>query len=136
MLKIMKPDTIPAGYDDTLKKYTSCGFRVLAVASKQISLSEIESISRESAENGLEFNGFEVFENKLKPETIPAIKELRQAGISIVIITGDHPLTGANIGFKAGVIDSNLNAMIVDTIGDGKSGKLSVRNFHEQNVAD
>lgn len=36
MLKIMKPDGIPKDYDQTLRKYTSCGFRVLAVASKQI----------------------------------------------------------------------------------------------------
>jgi len=133
MLKIMKPDGIPQDYKQTLEKYTSCGFRVLAVASKAIGGNEIGTISREAAEKDLEFNGFEVFENKLKPETIPAMKELRRAGISIVIITGDNPLTGANIGFKAGVIDEDLNAMIIDTTTDGR---VSVRNFHEQNVAD
>ena len=61
------------------------------------------------------------------------MKELRKAGISTVIITGDNPLTGANIGFKAGVIDGDLSAMIIDTIADGR---VSVRNFSEQNVAD
>jgi cation-transporting ATPase 13A3/4/5 len=56
-----------------LKKYTSCGFRVLAVCSKKIPVSEIETIDRATAEARLEFNGFEVFENKLKPETVPSI---------------------------------------------------------------
>jgi cation-transporting ATPase 13A2 len=34
MLKIMKVGGIPDNYKETLEKYTSCGFRVLAVASK------------------------------------------------------------------------------------------------------
>lgn len=67
MLKIMKPDGIPTDYQETLKKYTSCGFRVLATASKSIALKDIENISRQDAEKDLNFNGFEVFENKLKP---------------------------------------------------------------------
>jgi magnesium-transporting ATPase (P-type) len=74
-----------------------------------------------------------VFENKLKPETVPAMRVLREAGISIVIITGDNPLTGANIGFKAGVIDKHLNVMIIDT---APNNKLIVKNFFEQNKSD
>jgi magnesium-transporting ATPase (P-type) len=61
MLKIMKGDGIPGNYKETLEKYTSCGFRVLAVASKEIGLNEIENLSRENAEKDLAFNGFEVF---------------------------------------------------------------------------
>ena len=41
LLKIMKPDGIPEDYKKTLEKYTSCGFRVLAVASKSILLGEV-----------------------------------------------------------------------------------------------
>ena len=46
LIKIMRPEGIPNDYFDVLKKYTSCGFRVLAVASKPIQVSEIESIDR------------------------------------------------------------------------------------------
>lgn len=49
MLKIMKPDGIPADYHQVLKKYTSCGFRVLAVANKPIDPKNIGNISREEA---------------------------------------------------------------------------------------
>ena len=53
-----------------------------------------------------------MFENKLKKETQGAIKTLIEAQISVVIITGDNPLTGSNIGFKSGVIDPYKNIMI------------------------
>jgi magnesium-transporting ATPase (P-type) len=33
----MKPSGIPDNYFEVLKKYTSCGFRVLSVCSKKIS---------------------------------------------------------------------------------------------------
>ena len=128
LIKIMNPAGIPENYFDMLKKYTSCGFRVLAVCSKKIQVQDIEIIDRNSAESQLEFNGFEVFENKLKPETVPSIQILREAGISIVIITGDNVLTGANIGFKAGIIEPSKNIMICDLTVDKK---VTVSNFYE-----
>lgn len=124
----MNPGGIPDNYFETLKKYTSCGFRVLAVCSKKIQVQEIETIDRNSAECQLEFNGFEIFENKLKPETVPSIDILREAGISIVIITGDNVLTGANIGFKAGIIEPSKNIMICDLTAEKK---VTVTNFYE-----
>lgn len=46
-----------------------------------------------------------MFENKLKPETEPTIRILREdAGMEMVIITGDNPLTASNIGFKSGIV--------------------------------
>lgn len=36
LVKIMNPAGIPDDYFEVLKKYTSCGFRVLAVGSKKI----------------------------------------------------------------------------------------------------
>lgn len=86
-----------------LKEYTSNGFRVLAIASKSIQGNDYKSITRETAEAGLNFNGFEVFENKLKPQTKGAIKELKEAKVGVVMITGDNPLTGSNIGYKCGI---------------------------------
>lgn len=54
---------------------------------------------------------------------------MKEAGITIVIITGDNPLTGANIGFKSGVIDKEKSAMIIDIL---PNGRIAVENFHEQ----
>lgn len=67
MATIILPETIPKNYKDILNQYASNGFRVLAIASKSIDPSVMKTIPRPEAENNLSFNGFEVFENKLKP---------------------------------------------------------------------
>ena len=54
----MKKETIPKDYEAVLKKYASCGFRVLAIASRYVSQVEAKVITRGEAEHGLEFNGF------------------------------------------------------------------------------
>jgi len=71
-------------------------------------------ITRESTEIGLIFNGFEVFENKLKPETKDAIRELKEAKIGVVMITGDNALTGSNIGYKCGISHRGEGMLICD----------------------
>lgn len=77
------------------------------------------------AETGLVFNGFEVFENKLKPETKGAIRELKGAKIGVVMITGDNALTGSNIGYKCGISHRNQGMIICDY----KDGKFTEERF-------
>ena len=45
-----------------------------------------------------------------------------------MIITGDNVLTGANIGFKSGVIEPDLNIMICELTNDNS---VKVTNFYE-----
>jgi cation-transporting ATPase 13A2 len=87
---------------------------VLAIASKQLVDCDFKKVTREEAERGLSFNGFEVFENKLKPETKAAIGELKEAAIGTVMITGDNPLTGSNIGYKCGISHREKGMLIID----------------------
>lgn len=74
---------------------------------------------RNQMEENLVFNGFEVFQNPLKKETADAIKELKQANIDCVMITGDNTLTGSNISYKCSISDKTKNMVIVDFV-DGK----------------
>ncbi len=48
-------------------------------------------------ENELFFLGFVVFENPLKPETIPTMIKLNQANINSIIVTGDNALTAIKV---------------------------------------
>jgi len=66
-----------------------------------------------------------VFENKLKPETTAAIRELKEAQIGVVMITGDNSLTGSNIGYKCGISYKDRGMLIVDY----KEGKFSEEEF-------
>jgi magnesium-transporting ATPase (P-type) len=46
MLKIMKSESIPADYLRVQEKYTSCGFRVLAIASRELTIEKVASLNR------------------------------------------------------------------------------------------
>lgn len=75
MLEIFKKSTIPTNYGEVLKQYASQGFRVLAIGSKKVDKNALNS-ARLELEKEINFEGFEVFENRLKPETKDAIKAL------------------------------------------------------------
>ena len=78
MLQIMDASTVPENYHEMLREYASKGFRVLAIASKKIK-QDVKNLQRSDVEKNLHFDGFEVFENKLKRETFDAIQDLKYA---------------------------------------------------------
>ena len=59
------------------------------------------------------FEGFEVFENKLKDETCGALQELTDAEIPSVMITGDNALTACSIAYKCGISDNEKVTYII-----------------------
>lgn len=61
MAAIFEKSTVPSNYNDVLNEYTSNGFRVLAIGSKNLQGIDYKTMSRETAEGGLLFNGFEIF---------------------------------------------------------------------------
>lgn len=73
----------------------------------------------------MSFDGFEVFENKLKKETYDAIQDLKRADISCVMITGDNPLTGSNIAYKCEIAHLEKKMLICDH----KNGKFFSEEF-------
>ncbi len=78
------------------------GLRVLAFAYKEIS-SELE-FGREEAERDLIFMGFIGLEDPPRPEVAEAIQKCREAGIRIIMITGDGSRTAAAIAKEIGLI--------------------------------
>lgn len=102
-----KSPTVPVDYDDILSQYTHKGFRVIACAAKyerKLSWMKVQKMARADAESNLEFVGFIVFENKLKPTTAGVISELRQAGIRSTVCTGDNILTAISVSRECGLI--------------------------------
>lgn len=57
----------------------------------------------EDVERELTFLGLVSISDPPKPETIPAIKECQEAGIRVVMITGDHPVTALAIANDLGI---------------------------------
>jgi Ca2+-transporting ATPase len=78
------------------------GFRVLALASgwpeHQLSRTETPTEPRE-----LEFAGLVGLIDPLRPGASDAVARSRAAGISVVMVTGDHPLTALAIARELGI---------------------------------
>ena len=80
------------------------GFRVIAIAKS----GKLESIpSKKSIEDEdipkLSFVGLVAFIDPIRIETVDAIKSCKKAGIKVVMITGDHPLTAFAIAKNLGL---------------------------------
>jgi cation-transporting ATPase 13A3/4/5 len=83
---------VPEDLTSTLQIYTEQGYRVIAMGRRTLvetSYTKIQRMRREDMEQGLEFLGMIVLENRLKPETEPVIGVMRAAHLKIVMITGN-----------------------------------------------
>ena len=69
-------------------------------------------MTRSEAESGLEFIGFIIFENKLKPVTETIIQELNDAGIRKVMCTGDNVLTAISVARECALIDPTAHCFV------------------------
>ncbi|KAI9364521.1 hypothetical protein DFJ73DRAFT_809774 [Zopfochytrium polystomum] len=106
---ICATSSLPPDYDSLLRQYAHRGFRVIAIAWRRlenISWLKLMKMKREEIESNLEFLGFVVFENKLKPETSPVIGHLRKARIRQVMCTGDNLLTAVSVARECGLVQS------------------------------
>ena len=107
LIDICDRATLPQDFDDLLAYYTHHGFRVIACAGKSLpglSWVEAQRLPREKAESGLSFLGLIVFENKLKPGSLPAIATLRNANIGCKMVTGDNPRTAVSVARECGIL--------------------------------
>ncbi|KAJ5220798.1 cation-transporting ATPase [Penicillium citrinum] len=127
---ICVPESLPSDYDDLLNHYTHKGYRVIACATKyerKLSWMKVQKLSRADAESNLEFVGFIIFENKLKPTTSQVISELNQAGIRNVMCTGDNILTAISVARECKMIGRDEQCFIPHFIEDyGLASKPSL----------
>lgn len=125
MKDICRPESFPPDYDELLSYYTHRGFRVIACATKHIfklNWLKVQKMKREDAESNLEFVGFIIFENKLKPTTSGVIEELRDANIRTVMCTGDNILTAISVARECGLIDRNAHCFVPHFVeGDSRT---------------
>lgn len=101
---------------ENMEALAAQGLRVLAFASREISGqsgSDVE-YGREDVENGLTFQGLIGLYDPPRPESAGAVKQCHQAGISVHMLTGDHPGTARAIAAQVGIIPSNSTAIAKD----------------------
>ncbi|KAF0146187.1 MAG: Ca2+-transporting ATPase [Nitrospirae bacterium] len=79
------------------------GLRVLAFAYREVEIGEVIA-SKEDAERELIFMGFIGLEDPPRPEVAGAIQKCREAGIRIIMITGDGSRTALAIAKEIGLV--------------------------------
>ncbi|KIR42837.1 cation-transporting ATPase 13A3/4/5 [Cryptococcus deuterogattii 99/473] len=115
MPDICDPSSFPHDYDDMLSYYTRNGFRVIAIAGKSIeglTWLRAQRMRRDVAESDLQFLGFIVFENKLKPGTAPNIHTLRAAHLACRMVTGDNVRTAISVARECGLVSHSASVYI------------------------
>ena len=69
-------------------------------------------MTRSEVENDLDFVGFIIFENKLKPTTSKVLQELISSNIGTVMVTGDNSLTAISVARECGLIERNAHCFV------------------------
>ncbi len=108
-----------------VESFAGQGLRVLALARRSLP-SGARAPNREDAERELCFLGLVTMRDPPRAEVIDAVSSCHRAGIRIVLITGDHPLTAAAIAGQVGIGGKDplvVNAQAFD-------------HTHEQEVRD
>jgi len=84
-------------------EYARKALRVLAVARRELATST-EAYRAENIERDLVFLGLMAMMDPPRPEVETAIKTCREAGIRIVMITGDYGLTAESLARRVGML--------------------------------
>src|SRR5688572_3874046 len=113
-------------------EYARNALRVLAVARRDLP-SKSGPYSPESVEQELTFLGLMAMMDPPRPEVEQAIKTCRQAGIRIVIITGDYGLTAESLARRVGML-STPNPRIITGAELEEINEVDLQKALEQEV--
>ncbi len=91
--------------ESRLAEMADAGLRILAFAFHRFKKFP-KSLHAEDLEKNLEFLGLSGALDPPREETAAAIRQCRQAGITPIMITGDHPLTAVQIATRIGLVNS------------------------------
>jgi P-type Ca2+ transporter type 2C len=86
-----------SGWQARADAVASRGYKVLGLAS-----------GAGDVESDLEFLGFVALWDAPRPEAARAVRAAQEAGIRVIMITGDHPTTARAIGERVGIVSSRV----------------------------
>jgi P-type Ca2+ transporter type 2C len=93
------------------------GLRMLGVAQARFSLPDLP---RGQHDFSFEFLGLVGFADPVRPQVKDAVRECHSAGIRVIMMTGDYPLTAQNIARQIGLPGDTgaINGPELDAMGD------------------
>ncbi|KAM6989740.1 LOW QUALITY PROTEIN: polyamine-transporting ATPase 13A3-like [Tautogolabrus adspersus] len=134
---LCKQHTVPQSFTETLETYTRQGFRVIALAHRQLesklSWHKVQSLSRDLIETNMDFLGLIIMQNKIKVETAGVLQELRKANIRTLMVTGDNMLTGISVARDCGMVRTHEKVIIADAVPPKESQPASITWHYTEN---
>ena len=94
-----------SGYEKAVAQMASEGLRVLGVARANLISGELPPVQHDF---DLEFVGLIGLSDPIRNNVPDAVKECYKAGLRVVMITGDYPVTATNIGKEIGIKNPEL----------------------------
>lgn len=120
-------DTISTSSEQELRKvideFAQQGYRVLGLGYRKLSSKEmkhIEKLHEDDLEKGFTFLGFAGMIDPIREEVPQAIENCRTAGMRVIMITGDYPLTAKAIGEQIGLGNQVVEGSHIDRVSEKK----------------
>ena len=111
--EIVMTDEIRNHILENMEALAKLGLRVLALASKtwEGEYKKGEEMDRKEIESNLTFRGLVGLYDPPRPESHGAVRQCQKAGISVHMLTGDHPGTARAIAREVGIVPSNMHTL-------------------------
>ena len=112
------------------EELAAAGYRVMALADGMVtSFTEKDFYTKEDLPK-MNFLGLTAFIDPIRKDAKEAIVQCREAGIRVLMITGDHPLTALSIGKELGLAKTNDDVTTYEEIeNELAKGDASFREF-------
>lgn len=106
----------------TIESMARDGLRILGVARAKFKITDLPGEQHDFA---FEFLGFAGLADPVRPGVLEAVRECSNAGIRVVMITGDYPGTAANIADQIGLRhdDGIITGSELDSMKEGELQK-------------
>jgi Ca2+-transporting ATPase len=114
---------------EVAERFADDGFRVLALADRELPAVPTDG---ESVEHDLRLAGIAAIADPPRDDVVPAIEACRTAGVTPVMITGDHPATALAIARRIGLLPDVLEARVTTGRELDEMGEETLR----ESVAD
>ena len=89
--------------EDRVRAYATAGLRVLAAAVRPLESANAAALGRGEVERDLTLVGLVAMMDPPRSEVPDAVSRCHSAGIRIIVVSGDHPLTAAAIAHQVGI---------------------------------
>jgi len=102
----------PSGYDKAAKLLSRRGYRVISLAYKPLSNQADVNATRDTrsvCEDNLSFAGFVAFTCRVRRDSKMVLRQLKEGGMSVAMVTGDALLTALHVAKEVNICDSEDN---------------------------